>query len=279
MIRVNYGPEISDVSRLIDVLSIHKKVTFVTTSSRSEYILKKGETAKSSQLANTIAETLRKKGVDVNVIDATKLKIYNCLGCVSEQHGNHCGAKEANVKDDEKNPNGLLRCWASHDYKDDELWKISKSIYESQAVIFFGSQRWGSVNAMYQKIIERLDWMENMHTTLGEKNSIENIQAGLVLIGQNWRVSESLELQKKVLEFFGFNMNDDLFIGWQYTRDKMDESKNSYKNATETFETAFNVRLYHWTKKEKEKLSSETVSESHKHLDSFESFLEKIRSL
>jgi len=279
MVEVKYGSEITDISRFVDALSNHEKVTFVTTSSRSEYILKKGEAPKSSQLARNVAEALERRGVEVNVIDATKLNIHNCLGCVSEQHGNHCGAKEASVKDSEKNPNGLLRCWASHDYEEDELWKISKSIYESQAVIFFGSQRWGSVNAMYQKIIERLDWIENMHTTLGEENSVQKIQAGLVLIGQNWRVKESIDLQKKVLDFFGFEINDSLFIGWQYTRDNLDESKNSYKNTTETFENSFNIPLYHWDKKEGEELSSEktSVSESYKNIDSFDSFLERIK--
>lgn len=278
MIEVKYGLEIESVRGFLDALSQHKKVTFVTTSSRSEYIEKNGETPKSSQLAMHLAQNLRGRGVDVEVINGTKLNIYNCLGCVSEQHGNHCGAKEAKVKDDEKNPNGLLRCWASHDYKDDELWKISKSIYESQAVIFFGSQRWGSVNAMYQKIIERLDWMENMHTTLGEENSIKDIQAGLVLVGQNWRVSESLELQKSVLEYFGFKITDSLFMGWQYTRDMLDESPASYKNATETFEQSWGIPLYHWEKKEGTELSTEKEqNESRCHIETFDQFLHKIK--
>jgi multimeric flavodoxin WrbA len=280
MIEVKYGSEMSDINKFLAELSGHKKVTFVTTSSRSEYIEKMGESPKSSQLARSIAESLKRRGVEVEVIDGAKLNIHNCLGCVSEQHGNHCGAIEAKLKDDDKNPNGLLRCWASHDYKDDELWKISKSIYESQAVIFFGSQRWGSVNATYQKIIERLDWMENMHTTLGEPNSIKKIQAGLVVIGQNWRVKESLELQKSVLEFFGFDIKEDLFIGWQYTRDKFDENNNSYLNAKETFETSWGIQLYHWDKKESEKLGSENkISESRKNIDSFDLFLERIKSL
>jgi multimeric flavodoxin WrbA len=280
MIKVSYGTEISDIGDLIKTLSNDKKVTFITTSSRSEYILKKGETAKSSQLANSVAEALRKRKIEVEVIDATDLKIYNCLGCVSEQHGNHCGVKEASVKDKNKNPNGLLRCWASHDYKDDELWRISKSIFESQSVVFFASQRWGSVNAMYQKIIERLDWMENLHTTLGEKNHIKNIKAGLVLIGQNWRVKESLELQKSVLEFFGFDVRDEIFIGWQYTRETLDETSESYKNAPGFFEKSWNMVLQKWKKKESEKLSSEKkVSESKRNVDNFSLFLERIKSL
>jgi multimeric flavodoxin WrbA len=204
-----------------------------------------------------LAEKLRQRGVKVEVIDAAKLKIHDCMGCVSELHGNHCGVKEAKLKDEEKNPTGNIRCWASHDFEDDELYKIANSIYDSQAIIFFGSQRWGSVNAIYQRLIERLDWIENMHTTLGEKSTVSGIQAGLIVIGQNWRVEDSITTQKKVLEFFGFDTPDELFIGWQYTRDANDESPQSYKNAPETFEIAWNMPLYHWEKEEGTELSVE----------------------
>lgn len=278
MINVKYGPEIEDTRRFLEILSQHKKVTFVTTSSRSPYVEKFGESPKSSQLARNLAENLERRGVKVNIIDATKLNIKNCLGCVSEVHGNNCGAKESNLKDKEKNPNGKLRCWASHDFEDDELWKISKSIYESQAVIFFGSQRWGSVNAMYQKLIERLDWIENMHTSLGEENSVAKIQAGLVIIGQNWKVEESLNTQKKVLEFFGFQTPDPLFIGWQYTRDSNDETQESYRNAVDTFEQAWNMKLFHWEKPKGTELSTEKANESHQFV-TFKDFLREIKNL
>jgi multimeric flavodoxin WrbA len=278
-VEVKYGRELEDVSKFIEILGSLKKVVFVTTSSRSPYVEKNGETPKSSQLANSIATSLRNKGVSVEVIDGTKLKIYNCLGCVSEIHGNHCGVKEANLKDEFKNPNRLLRCWASHDFEDDELWKISKSIYESQALIFFGSQRWGSVNSIYQKIIERLDWMENMHTTLGEENSIGNIYAGLVLIGQNWRVQESLELQKQVLSFFGFKQDDGLYLGWQYTRDVSDENKGSYKDAPEAFSESWKIPVYKWDKEKGTELGVEKTDESKQFVRNFNSFLEIIKNL
>ena len=257
MMEMKYGPEIEDISKFIDTLTPHKKVTFVTTSTRSQYIEENGESPKSSQLARHLAEKLRQRGVKVEVIDAAKLKIHDCMGCVSEMHGNHCGVKESKLKDEKKNPTGNIRCWASHDFEDDELYKIANAIYDSQAVIFFGSQRWGSVNAIYQRLIERLDWMENMHSTLGEKSTISGIQAGLIVIGQNWRVEDSIATQKKVLEFFGFDTPDELFIGWQYTRDANDENPESYKNAPETFEISWNMPLYHWEKEEGTELSVE----------------------
>ena len=274
---IKYGPEIEDIGRFLDKLTPHKKVTFVTTSTRSPYVEKNGEIPKSNQLAMHLAEKLRSRGPKVEVINAAKLKIYDCMGCVSEIHGNHCGVKEAAVKDKEKNPTGNLRCWASHDFDDDELYKIVNSLYDSQAIIFFGSQRWGSVNAIYQRLIERLDWIENMHSTLGEKSTVEGIQAGLIVIGQNWKVEESLDTQKKVLEFFGFDVPEELFIGWQYTRDANDESPESYKNAPETFEISWNMPLYHWEKEEGTELGVE--KNENETFRTFNQFISEIKKL
>ena len=47
MIQVKYGPEIADATNFLNVLSKHKKVTFVTTSNRSPFVEKKyGESPK-----------------------------------------------------------------------------------------------------------------------------------------------------------------------------------------------------------------------------------------
>ena len=276
MTEVKYGFELENLRDFIGSLSRLEKVTFVTTSTRSPYVEKFGESPKSSQLALRIAVELERSGTKVEVINAAKLKIYDCMGCVSEIHGNNCGAKESAVKDVEKNPYGHIRCWASHDYEDDELYKIANSIYESQAVIFFGSQRWGSVNAIYQRVIERLDWIENMHTTLGEKSTVRGIKAGLVVIGQNWQVQQSLETQKKVFSFFGFETPDELFLGWQYTRDQNDESSDSYREAPDVFEIVWNTPLVHWEKPKGTELSSEKNNESY-NLVEFQKFKKALK--
>ena len=279
MIDVKYGFEIEDVRRFIEKLTPCKKVTFITTSSRSPYVEKFGESPKSSQLARSLAEKLKQRDIKVEVIDAAKLNIHNCLGCVSELHGNNCGAKESAIKDDIKNPHGHLRCWASHDFEDDELYKIANAIYDSQAVVFFGSQRWGSVNAIYQKVIERLDWMENMHSTLGEKSTIDNIMAGLVVIGQNWQVDQSLTTQKKVLGFFGFQVPDELFMGWQYTRDSNEESPESYRDAVDTFEVAWNTPLFHWEKEKGTELSTDEKPNESQTFRTFNEFVNEVKKI
>lgn len=254
-IETKYGPEMENLYPFLNTLSSEKRILFVTTSNRGEYIENLGEKPKSTRLAEHFSKILKEKGVEVDLIDASKLKIYNCLGCVSELHGNMCGAKKSKIKDQKKNPHGNLRCWASHDYEDDELWKIANSIYESSAVVFFASNRWGNPNAIYQKVIERLDWIESIHTTYGEKNTVKGKKAGMVLLGQNWRVQESLEVQQQVLSFFGFDTPSELYLGWQYTRDTLDESQESYQNAPEVFEQSWGMEipLEKETKKKEEK--------------------------
>jgi multimeric flavodoxin WrbA len=242
-IQVKYGPEMENIYPFLSTLSSEKKVLFVTTSNRGEYISSKGEKPKSTRLAEHFSDLLKEKGVQVVTLDAAKLKIHNCLGCVSELKGNMCGSSEAKMKDEKKNPHGHLKCWASIDYKDDELWKIANEIYESDVVIFFVSNRWGNPNAIYQKLIERLDWIESSYTTYKGNNTVKDKKAGMILLGQNWRVQESLEVQQQVLEFFGFQTPEELFIGWQFTRDTMDEDQKSYQESPNAFEQAWGVEI------------------------------------
>ena len=143
------------------------------------------------------------------------------------------------MNDKFKNPSGFHRCWASINNKDDELWKISKALFESDCIVFFGSVRWGQANSIYQKLIERLTWIENRHSTLGEEKIVKNIDAGIILVGQNWNGKNVVKTEKEVLKFFGFNVISDLCWNWQYTKDYNDESEKSYKRGIKEFEKTF----------------------------------------
>lgn len=215
-----------------------KKILFITTSNRwggDE------EQPKSSVLAMLLAEEL---GEDkVTIIDASSLIIHHCEGNVSRVNGNNCGVKASLLKDDKKNPSGFHRCWASINNKNDELWKISKELFESDAVIFFGSIRWGQMNAYYQKLIERLNWIENMHATLQEDNVVKNIEAGIIITGQNWNSEEVLKTQKQVLKFYGFKTPEQLSWFWQFTSNENDETKESYKKSPQKFQEIFKVKI------------------------------------
>lgn len=217
------------ISELIDGLSDKKKILLLTTSNRWQG---DKETPKSSM----VAEYIMSKLPNCTIINVSNLKIHMCEGNVSRLEGNNCGVKESLLRDSFKNPSNQHRCWASINNPDDELWKISKELLESDAVIFFVSVRWGQTNAVYQQLIERLDWLENRHSTLAEENIIKNISTGMVLVGQNWNGLNVLNTQRQVLNFYGFDTKDDrLFFNWQYTQDVFDESQESYQEAGREF--------------------------------------------
>ena len=232
------NPEVyqEKVLRVIEHLKKKDKVLFLTTSNRWE-----GD--KEKPKSTLLAEFIKSKvGDTVELIDVSKLNIYCCEGNVSKKDGNNCGVKEAVLKDKEKNPSGNHRCWASINNKDDELWKVSKPLFEADAVVFFISIRWGQTNSVYQRLIERLDWIENRYSTLKEDNIIKDKDVGIIAVGQNWNGANVIETQKQVLDFYGFNLVDDLCFNWQYTKDTLDESQKSYKDASKAFEKVFGIK-------------------------------------
>jgi multimeric flavodoxin WrbA len=221
-----------NIEKTINFIEKKKKVLFLTTSNRWEKAA--DDIPKSTQIAYHIQELVGMKKVEI--IDVSKLNIYVCEGNVSGANGNTCGVKDSLLKNSDKNPSGYHRCWCSINNKDDELWKISKSLFESDCVVFFGSVRWGQTNSIYQKLIERLCWIENRHTTLRESNIVKDISAGIILTGQNWNGSNVIETQKQVLKFYGFDVNDNISWNWQYTNNANDETKDSYKKAVSEFQ-------------------------------------------
>lgn len=214
------------------------KVLLLSCSNRYNWDPNKVDIPKSTILAMIINDYLGDKST---LIDVPELKIYPCEGNVSRADGNSCGVKKSVLKSETKNPSGDHRCWASINFKDDELWKISKELFGSNAMIFFTSVRWGQANMFYQKLIERLTWIENRHVTLGESNIVENIQSGFICVGQNWKGMDVVDTQKKVHSFYGFRPNDDFYWNWQYTSKISDETQQSYKDAFPAFVKKFDV--------------------------------------
>lgn len=116
----------------INFLKSKNKVLILATSNRWEG--HKDDEAKSTVLAKLVHDRL---GSDKSTfIDVSKLNIFVCEGNVSTKWGNNCGVKESILKDKDKNPTGQLRCWASVNNKSDELWKISKVLFESDCILF-----------------------------------------------------------------------------------------------------------------------------------------------
>lgn len=208
-----------------------KKILFLTTSNRWE-----GE--KELPKSSMIAQELNNKLKNCETIDISKLKIFACEGNVSSHKGNNCGVKEAMLKSN--NPEKFIRCWTSVNNKTDEMYKVANAIYDADIIIFFGSIRWGKMNSIYTQLIERLTWLENRHTTLGESNLLKDKECGIIAIGHNWNGEIAVKTEKEVLGFFGFKTPEQLSFNWQFTKDENDESKKSYKDEFNKFLKDFN---------------------------------------
>jgi multimeric flavodoxin WrbA len=210
------------------------KIIFFTTSNRWEG---EKELPKSSMLAKDIRDKL----TNCEVIDVSKLKIWPCEGNVSRHGGNNCGIKEALLKDDKKNPHKFIRCWASINNPKDEMYVVANKIYEADIVVFFGSVRWGKMNSIYTELIERLTWMENRHSSLGESNLLKDKEAGVIAMGHNWNGQNVVELEKDVLKFFGFKTPKELSFNRQWTSDAYDETLSGYKKDYKDFLKEMNI--------------------------------------
>lgn len=121
------------------------------------------------------------------------------------------------------------------------MYVIANKIYEADIIIFFGSVRWGKMNSIYSKLIERLTWMESRHTTLKESNILKDKEAGIVCIGHNWNSQNAVDLEKDVLRFFGFNTPKELSINYQWSYDSDDESIRGYKDDHSSFMDEINI--------------------------------------
>src|ERR1035438_9381551 len=140
-------------SRLLRYLVSTDDILLLTTSNR--YRKHTWDIPKTTQLALRIKEQLQQARKRVLLLDITKLKIHTCEGNISGRRGNNCGVPEAKLPDRGKNPTGQHRCWASINNKDDQLYKVSRALFKSRAVVFFVSTRWGQTNSGSQGAPDR----------------------------------------------------------------------------------------------------------------------------
>jgi hypothetical protein len=230
-------------ARLIRHLETKNNILLLTTSTR--YTAHTWDIPKTTQLALRINDHLIRKRRRVTLLDVAQLKIHICEGNISGKRGNNCGVVEAKLRDLGKNPTGQHRCWASINNQDDQLYKISRELFKAQAVIFFVSVRWGQTNSVYQRLFERLSWIENRVTSLGEAPipQLQKLEAGIVLFGHNWNDQEVLKTQKQNFKWFGWKTPAALSFNWQYTKDAEEESPESYFGASEEFGTLLQTGL------------------------------------
>jgi len=234
---------VDSCSRLIRYLEKRNDVLLLTTSTR--FRKHAFDVPKSSQLALRIRDRLRQSKKRVTLLDIPKLTIHTCEGNISAKKGNNCGVREAKLPSRSRNPTGQHRCWASINNEDDQLWMVSRELFRSRVVVFFVSVRWGQTNSVYQRLFERLSWIENRFTTLGEKPipQLKKLEAGMVLFGQNWNDAQVLKTQRQNFRWFGWKTPPPLSFYWQYTRNASDESPESYMGAIEEFGALLRTEL------------------------------------
>jgi len=134
----------------------------------------------------------------IDHINAAHLHIVNNLSCYASG-GRQCASKEA----------GKYRCWAhklSHEKPEEYHGKDEMSIiYDALAwcdmVIFATSVRWGSHSAILQKIIERMNTLENRASVYGETNPLSNKTCGVVVTGHN---AKAQDVASHLLEIFSW---------------------------------------------------------------------------
>ena len=61
-------------------------------------------------------------------------------------------------------------------------------------------------------------------------------------------------------------------MGWQYTRDANEESPESYRDAVDTFEIAWNTPLFHWEKEKGTELSTDVKPNESESFRTFSEF-------
>lgn len=161
-----------------------------------------------------------KKDHDIDYIDADQLHIVKNLSCYSSG-GDNCASKDA----------GKYRCWAHKLSQEspseyggkDEMGVIYDGLEWCDAVIFSTSVRWGSHSALMQKILERMNTLENRVSVFNEKNTLEGKKCGVVVTGHHHMAQSVADHLLTQLTFWGFEAESRLC--WQRTLDLSKEQE------------------------------------------------------
>lgn len=148
--------------------------------------------------------------------DAARLHIVENLSCYADG-SRHCASPEA----------GPYRCWAQHDAAlhperhggEDEMPRIYDGIAWADVVIWATSTRWMSHSAVMQKVIERLNTLENRVSVYGEASPVAGKRAGIVVAGQHYESQGVAARLQAVFAGIGFEAPLDGQLVWQRTTD------------------------------------------------------------
>lgn len=172
------------------------------------------------------------KDHDIDFVDANDLHIVPNQSCYSDG-GKNCASKDA----------GKYRCWAhklSHENPDDYNGKDEMGIlYDAldwcDLVIWGTSVRWGSHSALMQKIIERMNTLENQQTVYGEKNPLEGKKCGVIVTGQHYKAQSVADHLITQFGWFGFDTDPSYTFTWQKAQDIHLEQEDDNNDPLNTY--------------------------------------------
>jgi NAD(P)H-dependent FMN reductase len=154
---------------------------------------------------------------DIRIVDANKLHIVKNLSCYASG-GKNCGDPKS----------GPYRCWAHFSSLEDpakyggvdQMPVIYDGLRWADTVIFTTSTRWGSHSALCQKIIERMDTLENRGAVWKEGYPLQGKRLGVIVGGLHWKTGAVAQHLLDVFRWFKFDIpTSDAALVWQFTRD------------------------------------------------------------
>lgn len=194
------------------------------------------ENSTSAYVLERVLKIISERKNKVNMIDAGRLHIVENLSCYANG-GSHCADPKA----------GKYRCWATYESIEDpekhggidEMPVIYDGIDESDIIIFSTSVRWMSHSALFQKIIERMNTLENRHSVYGEKNPLSGKKAGIIVVGQHYQSQKVAGSLSETMTLLGFQCSNSSIFSWQKSHNMNEEQaeKTNISNVAKYIET------------------------------------------
>jgi multimeric flavodoxin WrbA len=183
-------------------------------------------------------------------IDASKLHIVQNLSCYANGMS-HCADPKS----------GPYRCWAHVSSLQepkkyggvDQMPVIYDGLDWADVVLFSSSTRWGTRSALCQKIIERMNTLENRAVAYGERYPMAGKKLGVVMTGVDWRTEHAARDLVDALRWWSFLTSEDYScaLWWQRSMDPYFEQPDNNK-----------PYLERWTLTEQGKLAVEHFARS-----------------
>ncbi len=174
------------------------------------------EESASGMMLEAALRVIASRGHEVTLLDAAKLHVVQNLSCYAGG-GRNCANPDA----------GPYRCWAHKNSVDDpdkyggedEMPVIYDGIEDADVVLWATSVRWMSHSSLLQRLIERMNTLENRASVYGEANPLTGKLAGVIVAGQHYEGQKVAICLQEVFIRLGFTVPLDAQMVWQRTMD------------------------------------------------------------